>query len=129
MRHAFDADHIAAIDNTTRKLMADGKRRSPSASGSPSATRASCSPLASCSHRRPGARRPGQDNGSSTLHTVHRPDRHGVSGVFLTSSASQPRRPRRDPRVFRAMRVGEFDEAELDHQLNNRGFMNRCSAA
>src|SRR5919205_987586 len=26
MRHAFDAHHIAAIDNTTRKLMADGKR-------------------------------------------------------------------------------------------------------
>ncbi|MGH9108192.1 MAG: HoxN/HupN/NixA family nickel/cobalt transporter [Acidimicrobiales bacterium] len=26
MRHAFDADHIAAIDNTTRKLMSDGKR-------------------------------------------------------------------------------------------------------
>src|ERR1700730_9507502 len=26
LRHAFDADHIAAIDNTTRKLMADGKR-------------------------------------------------------------------------------------------------------
>jgi nickel/cobalt transporter (NiCoT) family protein len=25
-RHAFDADHIAAIDNSTRKLMADGKR-------------------------------------------------------------------------------------------------------
>ncbi len=26
MRHAFDADHIAAIDNTTRKLMAEGQR-------------------------------------------------------------------------------------------------------
>ena len=26
MRHAFDADHIAAIDNTTRKLISDGKR-------------------------------------------------------------------------------------------------------
>jgi len=26
MRHAFDADHISAIDNTTRKLMAEGKR-------------------------------------------------------------------------------------------------------
>jgi high-affinity nickel-transport protein len=26
LRHAFDADHIAAIDNTTRKLIADGKR-------------------------------------------------------------------------------------------------------
>jgi nickel/cobalt transporter (NiCoT) family protein len=26
LRHAFDADHIAAIDNTTRKLMTDGRR-------------------------------------------------------------------------------------------------------
>src|SRR5918995_3441498 len=26
MRHAFDADHIAAIDNTTRKLMAERQR-------------------------------------------------------------------------------------------------------
>ena len=25
-RHAFDADHISCIDNTTRKLMADGQR-------------------------------------------------------------------------------------------------------
>src|SRR5207302_9472705 len=26
MRHAFDAHHIAAIDNTTRKLVGEGKR-------------------------------------------------------------------------------------------------------
>src|SRR5579875_2027392 len=26
MRHAFDADHISAIDNTTRKLMGDKQR-------------------------------------------------------------------------------------------------------
>jgi high-affinity nickel-transport protein len=26
LRHAFDADHIAAIDNTTRKLLGEGKR-------------------------------------------------------------------------------------------------------
>ena len=26
LRHAFDADHIAAIDNVTRKLTADGAR-------------------------------------------------------------------------------------------------------
>ncbi len=26
MRHAFDADHISAIDNVTRKLMTDGRR-------------------------------------------------------------------------------------------------------
>jgi high-affinity nickel-transport protein len=27
LRHAFDADHIAAIDNVTRKLMQEGRRR------------------------------------------------------------------------------------------------------
>ena len=26
LRHALDADHLAAIDNVTRKLMQDGKR-------------------------------------------------------------------------------------------------------
>ena len=26
LRHAFDADHISAIDNTTRKLIAEGKQ-------------------------------------------------------------------------------------------------------
>jgi high-affinity nickel permease len=26
LRHAFDADHIAAIDNVTHKLMQEGKR-------------------------------------------------------------------------------------------------------
>src|SRR5256885_14279123 len=26
LRHAFDADHIAAIDNTTRKLLQSGRR-------------------------------------------------------------------------------------------------------
>src|SRR3981189_3593746 len=31
LRHAVDADHIAAIDNVTRKLMQDGKQ--PLASG------------------------------------------------------------------------------------------------
>ena len=31
LRHAVDADHIAAIDNVTRKLMQEGKR--PAASG------------------------------------------------------------------------------------------------
>ena len=26
VRHAFDADHIAVVDNTTRKLVGEGKR-------------------------------------------------------------------------------------------------------
>ncbi|HEY7048411.1 MAG TPA: hypothetical protein VH373_14425, partial [Jatrophihabitantaceae bacterium] len=29
LRHAFDADHIAAVDNTTRKLLADRAQRRP----------------------------------------------------------------------------------------------------
>jgi high-affinity nickel-transport protein len=29
LRHAFDADHIAAVDNTTRKLLADETGRKP----------------------------------------------------------------------------------------------------
>ncbi len=43
LRHAVDADHIAAIDNTTRKLMEDGKRPVASASASRSGTRRSSS--------------------------------------------------------------------------------------
>jgi nickel/cobalt transporter (NiCoT) family protein len=40
LRHAFDADHIAAIDNTTRRFLQDGKRsRSVWGSSSHSATR------------------------------------------------------------------------------------------
>jgi len=35
LRHAFDADHIAAIDNTTRKLLSDGKKSVSVGSGSP----------------------------------------------------------------------------------------------
>jgi len=43
VRHAFDADHIAAIDNTTRKLVADGQRRSPLGCSSLSGTPPWCS--------------------------------------------------------------------------------------
>ena len=42
LRHAFDADHIAAIDDTVRFLLQKGKRPLASASSSRSATRRSC---------------------------------------------------------------------------------------
>ena len=48
MRHAFDADHIAAIDNTTRKLMQDGKRPLTSGTSFPSATPPSSSSWRYC---------------------------------------------------------------------------------
>ena len=83
VRHAFDADHIAAIDNTTRRLMADGKaagRRS--ASGSPSGTPAWSSPSPPGS---PSAR--GSSSPSPRAAPTARADLGmvgtGVSGLFL----------------------------------------------
>src|ERR1700742_4359537 len=35
LRHAFDVDHIAAVDNTTRKLIGDNLAREIAAEGSP----------------------------------------------------------------------------------------------
>ena len=49
LRHAFDADHIAAIDNTTRKLMGEGKRPLGVGFFFSSVTRRSCSCSRSCS--------------------------------------------------------------------------------
>ena len=51
LRHAVDADHIAAIDNVTRKLMQEGNGRLQSASCFRSATRPSL-----CWGRRPSPR-------------------------------------------------------------------------
>ena len=87
MRHAFDADHIAArIDNTTRKLMADRQRPlSLSASASPSATPTIV--FALCLLLAFGVRAPaGQvEDDASGLHTVTglAPSGVTVSGVFL----------------------------------------------
>ena len=58
MRHAFDADHIAAIDNVTRKLGGDTDRPPLSVgSSSRSATRASSSRSPPASRSPPPGRR------------------------------------------------------------------------
>ena len=126
MRHAFDADHIAAIDNTTRKLMADGKR--PVSVGFWFSLGHSTVVFALCVLLSLGVRSvAGQvKNGGSSLHTVTGLVGTSVSGgflyiigilnlVILVGIL----------RVFRGMRRGVFDEAALEQQLNNRGFMNR----
>ncbi|MFL0238074.1 HoxN/HupN/NixA family nickel/cobalt transporter [Mycobacterium sp. SMC-17] len=135
LRHAFDADHIAAIDNTTRKLMADNAVAPHGRSGS--------RPLSvgfffSLGHSTivfglalllslgiTSIVGPLQDD-SSMLHRYTGLIGAGVSGFFLYLIAAinvvvlvgilQ---------VFMRMRRGEYDEAALEHQLNNRGFMNR----
>jgi high-affinity nickel-transport protein len=126
MRHAFDADHIAAIDNTTRKLMSEGKR--PVSIGFWFSLGHSTIVFGLCVLFAAGVRAlAGQvENGSSRLHNVLGLIGTGVSGVFLyIIGIINLVILVGIIRVFRAMRDGQYDEAALESQLNNRGFMNR----
>ncbi|SFW58953.1 HoxN/HupN/NixA family nickel/cobalt transporter [Amycolatopsis australiensis] len=126
MRHAFDADHIAAIDNTTRKLMADGKR--PLSVGFWFSLGHSTIVFALCLLLSLGVRAlAGQvENGSSALHEATGLIGTSVSGVFLYVIAILNLVVLVGIlRVFRRMRHGEFDEAALERQLDNRGALNR----
>jgi nickel/cobalt transporter (NiCoT) family protein len=137
LRHAFDADHIAAVDNATRKLISDN--------------------LAAESAGRPVDRKPLSlgfwfslghstivfalafllsigvkslvgpvENDSSNLHTVTGLIGPSVSGVFLWILGILNLAALLGIlRVFREMRTGKYDEAELEKQLDSRGFMNR----
>ena len=126
LRHAFDADHIAAIDNTTRKLMADGRR--PLSVGFWFSLGHSTIVLALALLFCLGAKAlagPVEDGGS-TLHAVTGLVGTGVSGTFLYLIAGLNVAILVGiVRVFRAMRRGHYDEAELEAQLDARGLMNR----
>jgi nickel/cobalt transporter (NiCoT) family protein len=126
MRHAFDADHIAAIDNTTRKLMADGKR--PLSVGFWFSLGHSSVVFGLCFLLSIGIRTlAGQvENDQSTLQTVTGLIGTLVSGVFLMIIAVLNLVVLRSIlKVFREMRRGDYDEATLEEHLNKRGFMNR----
>ena len=89
MRHAFDADHIAAIDNTTRKLMAEGKR--PLSVGFWFSLGHSSIVFGLALLLALGVRALAGpvENDNSALHTVDRPDRHaGLRRVPLPDRAS-----------------------------------------
>ncbi len=130
LRHAFDADHIAAIDNTTRRLMPEPGRvgRRPLSVGFWFSLGHSTVVFALSLVLSLGVRAlAGQlVDGGSRLHTITGVVGTSVSGVFLwfiglmnlgalTGIVS----------VFRRMRRGHFDEAELERHLDHRGFMNR----
>jgi nickel/cobalt transporter (NiCoT) family protein len=126
MRHAFDADHIAAIDNTTRKLMAEGKR--PLSVGfwfslGHSTIVFGLALLLSIGIRSLAGP---VSNDSSSLHQVTGWIGTLVSGTFLYAIAALNIVVLVGIiRVFRKMRRGAFDEDALERQLNNRGLMNR----
>ncbi|MCC3773694.1 HoxN/HupN/NixA family nickel/cobalt transporter [Streptomyces sp. UNOB3_S3] len=125
MRHAFDADHIAAIDNTTRKLMADGQR--PVSVGFWFALGHSSVVVLLTLLVTGGTRLAGTlMNEDSTTHQTLGVVGTTVSGGFLYLIAVLNLVALAGiMRVFRAMREGRYDEAELEKQLDSRGFMNR----
>ncbi|MFF0249096.1 HoxN/HupN/NixA family nickel/cobalt transporter [Streptosporangium sandarakinum] len=126
MRHAFDADHIAAIDNTTRKLMADGQR--PVSVGFWFSLGHSTIVFALCFLLGLGVRAlAGQvENEASPLQTVTGLIGTLVSGVFLMIIAAiNTVILWQIVKVFRQMRRGAYDETALEEQLDKRGFMNR----
>ncbi len=126
MRHAFDADHIAAIDNTTRSLMAQGRR--PMGTGFFFSLGHSSVVFGLALVISLGVTRvigPVVDD-SSALHRYTGVIGTSVSGAFLYLIAAVNIVILAGiMRVFTAMRRGEYDEAALEEQLANRGFLNR----
>ena len=126
LRHAFDADHISAIDNTTRKLMHEGKR--PLSVGfwfslGHSSIVFLLALLISLGVRALDG--PVKNDGSQ-LHQVTNWIGTCVSGCFLyVIAALNVVILLGIFRVFSEMRQGRFDEAALERQLEHRGFMNR----
>ncbi|MDQ2897180.1 MAG: HoxN/HupN/NixA family nickel/cobalt transporter [Actinomycetota bacterium] len=126
MRHAFDADHISAIDNTTRKFMSEGKR--PLSVGFFFSLGHSTVVFGLAFLIAVGVKALADPvrNSGSTLHKATNVIGTGVSGGFLYIIAilniiilvSIVK-------IFFQMRQGKFDEAELEQELNARGLMNR----
>jgi high-affinity nickel-transport protein len=129
LRHAFDADHIAAIDNTTRKLMAEGQR--PLSVGFFFSLGHSTVVVALGALVVAGVRGLGgavRDDGS-TLHQATGLVGPVVSGsllvligllnlAILVSLVG----------VVRRLRRGRLDEGELERGLGPQGVMTRCCA-
>ena len=123
-RHAFDADHISAIDNTTRKLMADGGR--PLGTGFFFALGHSTLIMVAGVGLSVAARAvfgavidpgSGYQMFGSVVGTV-------FAAVFLYLIALLNLVVLAGIlKVFRAMRRGDYDEDELERQLQQRGLM------
>jgi nickel/cobalt transporter (NiCoT) family protein len=126
LRHAFDADHICVIDNTTRKLMADGQR--PLSVGFFFSLGHSTIVFLLAFLFSVGVRglSGSVESGSSTLHKATGVIGASVSGSFLFLIGILNLLILVNiVKVFRRMRVCDYDEQALEHELNARGFMNR----
>ena len=126
MRHAFDADHIAAIDNTTRKLIHEDKRPLSVGYFFSLGHSSIVFVLAVLLNFGIRALNGAVQSNTSALHHWTGIIGTSVSGTFLyligvlnlvvlVSIV----------RVSREMRQGRYDDAELERQLESRGLMNR----
>lgn len=126
MRHAFDADHISAIDNTTRKLMADGQR--PLGVGfffslGHSSVVAGLAIILNFGIVAVGAQLKDEE---SSLHHYTGLIGLTVSGAFLMLIAILNLIVMVSIiKVFFKMRQGAYNEAELEKHLDSRGFFMR----
>lgn len=126
IRHAFDADHIAAIDNTTRKLVVDD--RAPASVGFWFALGHSTVVVVAVALLAAGVNALASQLGAddSTLATVTGIWGPLVSGVFLALIGAVNLVSLLGIwRTFRRLRTGAYDEAQLEAQLQNRGVLNR----
>jgi high-affinity nickel-transport protein len=126
MRHAFDADHISAIDNTTRKLMSEGKR--PLSVGfwfslGHSSVVFGLAVVLNFGNRALDAQ---VKNGGSGLHQWTGIIGTSVSGFFLyLIAALNVVILVSIVKVFLRIRQGNYDDQALEAHLNQRGLMNR----
>ncbi len=126
MRHAFDADHIAAIDNTTRKLIQEGER--PLSVGYFFSLGHSTIVFLLAVLLNFGIRRldGAVQNDGSSLHHWTGLIGTSVSGVFLWLIGLLNLVVLWSiVKVSREMRQGRYDDTELERQLDNRGLMGR----
>jgi nickel/cobalt transporter (NiCoT) family protein len=126
MRHAFDADHIAAIDNTTRKFMSEGKR--PMSVGfffslGHSSIVFTLTVLLGLGAHALGAQ---VRNDNSSLHHYGGLVGTVVSGGFLYLIAILNLVILIGIiKLFVQMRQGRFDDSEFEKHLNSRGLLMR----
>ena len=122
LRHAFDADHIAAIDNTTRKMLAHNKR--PLGVGfffslGHSTIVFSLAAALAVAARTVQSRIPSFQDYGSTIGA-------SVSGTFLWIIGVLNLLVLLDiVRIAREIRGGNYDRERLEERLEDRGFMSR----
>ncbi|MGZ4851504.1 MAG: HoxN/HupN/NixA family nickel/cobalt transporter [Candidatus Bathyarchaeia archaeon] len=122
LRHGVDADHIAAIDNTTRKLMQEGKR--PITVGMWFSLGHSTVVVALIiglivASRTVAADIPALQSAGAIIGTL-------VSGSFLwIIGFINAVIVIGIYKIFQTLKQGKLNQAELDNLLENRGFMNR----